>query len=108
MSDHTILDNMLAVNAALAGLSARNRLDVLQGTWLLFASTARTEALITPGGFPEERARQVEQLRRMAELIAADEPDLEMENMFHEGDVEGMLRHLQALRAATTENGGAA
>ena len=58
-------------------------------TWLSLARNARTEALITPGRLPEERARQAEQLRLMAELVAADEPDLEMEKLFREGDVDG-------------------
>src|SRR6266850_5067915 len=91
------------VYAACAGLSTRDTLEVLQLAWLSVASNARAEALIAPGGFPEERARQLEHLRNMAELVEADEPDLELERLFHEGDIEGMLRHMQRLVDASDE-----
>ena len=97
MSDDTILDQLLRINAALDGLSTRERLDVVQIAWLTTASHARTEALITPNGFPDERARQVEQLNAMTRLVAADEPDLEMERLYNEGDVDGVLRRARRL-----------
>jgi hypothetical protein len=103
----TQLESLVRVNAALAGLSARERLDVVNLAWLTIASNARTEALITPGGFQEERERQVQVLRAMAVLVSADEPDLEKERHFHEGDIEGLLRHLQSLRDGLDEKGGA-
>ena len=82
---------------ACAELSTREKLDVLQLTWLTWASNARMEALIEPGGFQTERARQVEVLREMADLISFDEPDLEMERLYHENDIAGMVRHVQKL-----------
>jgi hypothetical protein len=46
-------------------------------------ATATTPTEYSVGtGFPEERDRQVEQLRKMADLVACDEPDLEMERSF--------------------------
>jgi Spy/CpxP family protein refolding chaperone len=104
--DDTILDQLLRIHAALEGLPTRERLDVVQIAWLTTASRARTEALITPGGFSEERSRQVEYLNAMAKLVAADEPDLEMERLYNEGDVEGVLRRVRRLRA-DGEKGGA-
>jgi hypothetical protein len=98
---------LVRVNAVLAGLPTQERLDVLELAWLTMASQARTEALITPGGFPAERDRQVQVLRNMAVLVGDDEPDLEMERLFQEGDHEGMLRRLQSLRDGLDEKGGA-
>ena len=108
MSDRTILDYLLAVNAALDGLSTREKLDVVQIAWLTMGSNARTEALSIPGGFPEERARQVEQLEKMAELVSTAEPDLETERLFEEGDREGWLRRVRdQLDEGRGQNGGA-
>ncbi len=78
MSD-PILDCVLALNVTLQPLSNRDRLHVLQIEWQYFASAARAEAMIRPGGFYEERARQVEQLRNMADLVETDEPEIDVE-----------------------------
>jgi hypothetical protein len=96
MAGDTLLDQLLRVNAALDGLSTRERLDVVTLVWLLAARAARYEALIAPGGFPDERSRQVEQLHKIADLIAADEPDLDMERLNLEGDIEGILERVRA------------
>lgn len=93
-----ILDFIIRVNAVLEGLTAHERLEVMNLAWLAVANNARTEALILPGGFPAERSRQVDQLRQMADLVSTDEPDLEMERLYHEGDVEGMARRIRDLR----------
>jgi hypothetical protein len=98
MSDDTILDHLRRIEAVLNGLFTRDRLDVLQVAWINTADQARIEALITPGGVAEERARQLEQLNLMAALVAADEQDLELERLLTEGDHEGALRHLRRLR----------
>ena len=85
------------VSAACGG-SAREKLNVLEMTWLVVASTARTDALTMPGGFPEERARQVAQLRRLADIVEADEPDLETERLFQEGDdLDAWARRVRGL-----------
>jgi len=91
-SDHDPLEVLLRVYTACAGLSMQARLEILELAWLTVASNARTEALIQPGGFPEERTRQVEHLRRMIDLVTVDEPDLELERLYQEGDIDGMLR----------------
>jgi hypothetical protein len=85
------------------GLSTREELDVLQWAWLAVASNARTEALGIPGGFPEERARQVTRLHAMADEVARDQPDLEMERLYQEGDDEGMHRHIMQLLRGTKD-----
>ena len=110
MEGNTIWEAVQGVFAACGDLSAQDRLDVLLFAWLVLASQARTEALIAPGGFPAVRDRQAARLRTMADLVASDEPDLEMERLFQEGDIAGMLRHVQALREGEgpdLEKGGA-
>ena len=92
-----LFETVALVCDAASGPSTSARLEVLELAWLLLASNARTEALIVPGGFPEEKARQLQHLRRMADLVGADEPDLEMERLFHEGDVAGVIRRVQEL-----------
>lgn len=100
-------DNTMRVITALDGLSTHDKLLVVQLAWLTLASNARTDALFVPGGFPEERARQGDQLRKMAELVGIDEPDIEMERLIQDRDVEGMLRHMQKLTdQANDEKGG--
>jgi hypothetical protein len=72
-----LFDALVRVCGACEGLPTRNRLQVLQLAWLILASNARAEALVVvPGGFPEEKARQLRQLRKMADLVGADESDL--------------------------------
>jgi len=88
-------ERLLQINALLEDLPAKTRVDFLSGIWLFAASAARSEALVEPGGFPAERTRQLERLENMTLLTAADEPDLEMERLGHEGDYEGLLRLYQ-------------
>ena len=82
-------------NACGDGMSSQEQLELLTSVWLVVAANARTEALSVPDGFPNERARQVDQLRQMADGIAADEPDIELERLFLEKDLEGALRHVK-------------
>jgi len=99
------LEDVLSVRQAVSGLSEREMCDVFLVAWMCSATNARTEVLIAPGGFPEERDRQVEQLRKMADLVACDEPDLEMERLFHEGDISKMLQRLRWLCDELDEGG---
>jgi hypothetical protein len=80
------------VNLVCADLSTPEKLDLLSAAWLLVASNARTERLAEPDGFPTERAHQVERLRAFAEMIALDEPDLETERLWHEGNYQEMVQ----------------
>ena len=89
------LESMKRVYAACLDLSTRETLDALQLTWMAVASNARNEALRLPDGFPTERARQVEKLRRLAAIVEADVPDLEVERLFQEGNIDGWLRLVQ-------------
>ncbi len=83
--------------------SPREKLDFIQLAWLCVASNARTEALIDPGGFPAERERQVAQLRKMADIVSVDEPDLEMERLCREGDFAAMARRVKELSGGRSE-----
>jgi hypothetical protein len=118
-----VFEAMRRVYLACAGLSTREKLDLLQLTWLSVASNARTEALVLPGGFPEERARQMALLHEMADQIGADKPDLkaerllhEIEGLYHDGDEAGAHRReedlqwhlLDRLRERRDENDGPA
>jgi len=88
-------DVVTRIYLACGELSSQDKLTAISIAWLSVAKSARSEALIVPGGFPEERARQVEVLRRMVDLTETDTPDLEMERLFQEGDIEGMRQHLK-------------
>ena len=106
-----LFDRVHRINSVeCADLPTREKLDVLSAAWMIIASTARTEALAEPDGFPAERARQVERLRRYAEMIAIDEPDMERERLWHEGDHEAIFRrqeqHLQKLKKQRDEGAG--
>ena len=105
-----LFDRIYRINSVeCADLSTREKLDVLSAAWMIVAHTARTEALAEPGGFPAERARQVDRLHRYAEMIAIDEPDLETERLWHEGDHQAMFRHqeqqLRELKKKLREGG---
>jgi hypothetical protein len=105
-ASHADFDEALRrVYAACAGLSTCDQLTVLQIACLAIAASARTEAQISSGGFLEEQVRQLAQLRRMAELIEADEPDLETERLYRERDREGMRRRMQGLMDPGMETG---
>jgi hypothetical protein len=88
---------LLRVYAACAGLSIGDRLTVLQIAWLAIAGNARTEAQMRLDGFLEEQVRQLTQLRKMFALVDTDEPDLEIERLYFDGDREGMRRRMEAI-----------
>ena len=96
-NDAVFGDALLRVYAACAGLSIRDRLSVLQIAWLAIADNARTEAQMSLGGFLEEQVRQLTQLRKMFALVDNDEPDLEIERLYLEGDREGIRRRMEAI-----------
>jgi hypothetical protein len=103
--DKDELDTMIEIFTALGQRTPYDQLAILEMCWLCVANNTRTEALIRPDGFPAERARQVERLQKLAAIVAAHEPDLEMERLFHEGDVEGMLRRVQQIRTDGAKGG---
>ena len=93
-------DDLTRAYLACSHLSTAEKLNVFAGVWLAVANQARTEALGEPGGFPAERARQVAMLQRFAEVIAADEPDLETARLYHAGYIhagyiDSMLRRMR-------------
>lgn len=68
-------------------------MDLFELAWMVRANNIRKAAIIVPGGFLAAQARQLDLLEKMLELVRADTPDLEGERLFHEGDIEGLLRH---------------
>ena len=87
--------------------SIDDRLLACELAWLVFAGIARSEALAFPGGFPGEQARQVERLEKMVGLVRDDAPDLELERLFQEGNVEEIARRLRAALDEGTSDEGA-
>lgn len=92
-------DDLQAMLDVIATVSAgtptrRDQLLTLQCAWLTIAECERSEALAFPGGFPAAQTEQLEQLRKMGELVKGD-PDLEAERLRQDDDTAGLLRHLR-------------
>lgn len=85
--------------------SLDEQLMVLSLAWLERAQRIRSDALAIPGGFPEAQARQLADLAKIVELVKADVPDLELERLHHEGDIDGVWRHLRIRQNDSDENG---
>ncbi len=96
MFDKQMWDAIVRILDETLDISTRDRLVLLETAWLAFASTARSDALVFPGGFPAEQASQLKHLERMALLVREDTADLEAERFFQEGDVECMLEHFRS------------
>src|SRR5688500_2921657 len=75
--------------------SLDEQLMVLSLAWLERAQRLRSEALAIPHGFPDEQARLLRELEKITALVKGDAPDLELERLFHEGDLEGVWKHLR-------------
>ena len=106
MADHgVVLQTLFDITKVFVGrgLSEEDRLFVLELAWRGTASNLRNAALVLPGGFPAERARQVERLREIEAIVEADTPDLELERLWLEGDIVGMTAHLK--RRGLLDNG---
>ena len=82
---------------ATSGLESDDRLFALELAWLSMASNARTAAIAFPGGFPAQQARQVERLAKISALVSGATPDLELERLWQEGDVEGYVARIRTL-----------
>src|SRR3954471_10230907 len=80
-----------------SGLTDDDCLLVCELAWIAMANNLRTAALSFPGGFTDARAMQVDRLQKLAELVAADVPDLEAERLLQEGDLEGYMAHIRKL-----------
>ena len=93
----TELEHVNRALDALADLTSNDKLQVLALVWFAVAKAARNEALINPGGFQEGRAAHVRMLVGITELVAGDEPDLEEERLFQEGDLEAFVMMIQKL-----------
>jgi hypothetical protein len=95
MNDKELLEVTKRVLDGCGTLSLRDRLLVLQLAWAAIAQRARYEALLHPGGFRDERVRQVGQLEKMVDLLKGDVPSLEMERFVQETDIDGLLEHVR-------------
>lgn len=78
--------------------SLDEQLMVLSLAWLERAQRLRSDALAIPNGFPDEQARQLRELEKITALVKGDAPDLELERLFHEGDLQGVWQHLRKLQ----------
>jgi hypothetical protein len=95
MDDTELLETTKRVLHGCGTLSLRDRLLVLELAWAAIAQRARYEALLHPGGFRDERVRQVGQLEKIADLVKGDVPSLEMERFVQETDIVGLLEHVR-------------
>jgi hypothetical protein len=77
----------------------REQLYLVETVWCHLAAEVRRQALAFPGGFPEEQARQLRVLRRFADYVKAETPDLELARLIEEGDALGAIEHLRRLSA---------
>jgi hypothetical protein len=105
MEDKAALDaifSLLAVCDAKTG-SLEDALRMLELTWLERAECARSRALVVRGGFRAEQASQLEQLARMVQFVREDRPDMELEGLFQEGDLAGVVRHMDKGRDVPDE-----
>jgi hypothetical protein len=96
MTDKETLDALMRVLSACdaESKSLDDHLMLLSLAWIERAQRLRVNALIFPDGFPEEQTLQLEKLEKMAALVRADVPDLELERLHLAGDVEAVLRYL--------------
>jgi hypothetical protein len=94
MADEETSELVMAVLDAVSHLSLEDRLTGIEIAWIALAHRARSEALAYPGGFPDEQARQLGHLEKLGLLVAGDAPDLELERLQRQGDLEGALKHL--------------
>ena len=104
MFDKQMWDAIVRILDETLDISTRDRLVLLETAWLAFASTARSDALVFPGGFPAEQASQLKHLERMALLVREDTADLQAERFFQEGNVEGMLEHFRSRFGSLSED----
>jgi hypothetical protein len=102
MDPKILFERIVAIGQVCVEWPMAERLLVLESTWLVLAEQARAAALYAPGGFPDERARQVALLREMIEKVEAATPDLdgavrdaEIERLWVEGDFEGVAREIR-------------
>lgn len=66
-------------------------LAALELAWLVVARRIRAEAIAFPEGFSDAKTRQLGRLEKVAELVRADSPDLELEVLYHEENYEAAL-----------------
>ncbi len=96
MDDKQMWDAIVRILDEALYISTQDRLILLETAWLVVASTARSDALVFPGGFPAEQASQLKHLERMAFLVREDTADLQAERFLQEGNVAGMLEHFRS------------
>jgi hypothetical protein len=95
MSKDEVLRRLEDVIDACGDATGDDQLFLLELAWMATAAHSRASALAFPGGFTEARASQVARLEKILAIVRADEPDLEMERMWQEGDHEGFAQRLQ-------------
>lgn len=104
MKEDDVLDRLLRIDEALAGLSTQDQLDVLATAWMVTAKIARTEAT-SQDDFGEEQDRQAVLLERIVLLIKEETPDSELERLCLEGNVTGLLDYVRQRRIEKRQPG---
>jgi hypothetical protein len=104
VDDYAFLDTLRSVLKVCddTGAPIEEQLTVLELAWIAWAQRARSAALALPGGFPAEQARQLDRLVKIVRLVKDDVPDLELERLHQEGDIEGVVDYLKKLRDGDT------
>jgi hypothetical protein len=80
------------------GLTDEEGLALFELAWMVRADNIRKAAMIVPGGFLAAQERQLDLLDKMLARVRAETPDLEGGRLFHDGDIEGLLRHAERRR----------
>ena len=104
--DKELLEATARVLDACADQPMDDRLLILQFAWITLAQQARNEALAVRGGFSAQQGKQLEQLYKIAQVVKSDAPDLELEHLIQEGDIEGAVQHMRN-RIGDFRGGGA-
>lgn len=98
MTKDNDLQRLMRIVDACSDVPQSEQFDLLITAAIVVGQIARNEVLAFPGQYEEERAKQAIHLRNALLLVETDEPDIEGERMFLEGDFEGWLEHLKGRR----------
>jgi hypothetical protein len=89
---------------AIAAFKRQDQLFVLELSWMAIASHARNDMHSEPLGFWQERNRQLAVLDGIRSLVHADTPDVELERLWREHDIEGIVRYRHDSSASSDAN----
>jgi hypothetical protein len=105
MDDTALYEVTTRVLDACRTLSSPDALRALELAWLSLAQRARYEALVHPGGFRDERVRQLSELATLTRLVDEEVPTLEMERFLQGTDSKRLFEHTRAQYDAVRAGG---